>query len=141
MSLFLKENRSTYYALLDDVRRDGDWEAWLAFFLEGVRITAEGALSTAERLTNLFREDRDKISGRGRKAGSAMRVHEALKARPITSMQEVRRRSGLSFPTASSSMELLSQLGIARELTGRRRNRLFAYEGYLRLLNEGSQKT
>ena len=42
LSLYLKQNRSTYYDLLDEVRRTGDWEAWLAFFLEGVRETAEG---------------------------------------------------------------------------------------------------
>ena len=140
LSLFLKENRPTYYSLLDAVRRDGDWEAWITFFLEGVRTTAEGAVSTAGRLTTLFREDREKISARGRKAGSAMRVHDVLKARPITSMQEVSRMTGLSFPTASSSMGLLTEIGIARELTGRRRNRVFAYDGYLGVLNEGTEK-
>src|SRR5207247_8273639 len=59
LSLYLKQNRLTYYELLDRVRRDGDWEAWLAFFLEGVKQVAEGAISTAERLGEMFRtEDR-----------------------------------------------------------------------------------
>jgi hypothetical protein len=51
-----------------------------------------------------------------------LRVHEALKARPITTMQELRGRSGLSFPATSAGMDLLVELGMARELTGRKRH-------------------
>ena len=139
LSLYLKQNRATYYALLDRVRRDGDWEAWLAFFLEGVQRTAEGAVSTAQELAAMFQADRSRIEPRGRRAGSALRVHEALKARPLSSMQEVCRTTGLSFPAASSAMELLLDLGIARELTGKRRNRLFVYDRYLTVLSEGTE--
>lgn len=139
LSLYLKENRPTYYALLDAVRREGDWEAWLAFFLEGVRQTAEGAVSTAGRLAAMFNEDRSRVVPEGRRAGSALRVHEALKARPIVSLSAVCDATGLSFPAASSGMELLESLDIARELTGKRRNRLFVYERYLGVLNEGTE--
>jgi Fic family protein len=139
LSLYLKQNRPTYYELLDRVRRDGDWEAWLAFFLEGVKQVAEGAISTAERLGEMFRTDRAHVEGSGRRAGSALRVHEALKARPIQSMPGVRDTTGLSFPAVSSAMDLLVELGIARELTGKRRNRLFVYDRYLAILNEGTE--
>src|SRR5687767_2321486 len=128
LSLYFKQNRATYYDLLDRVRRDGDWEAWLAFFLEGVQRTAEGAVTTAQELAGVFQADRARIEPRGRRAGSALRVHEAIKARPISSMQEVCRITGLSFPAAGSAMDLLVELGIARELTGKRRNRLFVYD-------------
>jgi Fic family protein len=121
------------------VRRDGDWEAWLAFFLDGVKQVAEGAVSTAERLAAMVRTDREKVEGAGRRAGSALRVHEALKARPIQSMPALAAATGLAFPAASSSMELLVKLGIARELTGKRRNRLFVYDRYLSILNEGTE--
>jgi len=137
LSLYLKENRSTYYELLDRVRRTGDWEAWLAFFFAGVKATAEGAISTAHRLGELFREDRAKIEPSGRRVGSALRVHEALKARPILSLPQAGRDTGLSFPAVSSAMDLLADLGVAREFTGRRRNRLFVYDRYLAILNEG----
>ncbi|HEY8428398.1 MAG TPA: Fic family protein [Sandaracinaceae bacterium] len=140
LSLYLKQHRDTYYALLDRVRRDGDWEAWLAFFLEGVRETAEGAVTSAERLVAMFQDDRRKIEPSGRRAGSALRVHEALKARPILSLTAACEATGLSFPAASSAMELLIELGIARELTGRRRNRLFVYDGYLARLSEGTER-
>jgi Fic family protein len=139
LSLYFKQHRPDYYALLDTVRQDGDWEAWLQFFLEGVRTTAEGAVSTAERLTAMFRGHRSAIESKGRRAGSALRVHESIKARPILSMPEVCRATGLSLPAASSAMTLLVDLGIARELTGRRRNRLFVYEPYLAVLNEGTE--
>ncbi|MGH9866951.1 MAG: hypothetical protein ACREAA_02135 [Candidatus Polarisedimenticolia bacterium] len=127
------------YELLDRVRRDGDWEAWLAFFLQGVKQVAEGAVSTADRLAETFRTDRSKVEAAGRRAGSALRVHEALKSRPIQSMPSVCAATGLSFPAASSAMELLVSLGIARELTGKRRNRLFVYDRYLAILNEGTE--
>jgi Fic family protein len=139
LSLHLKQHRATYYDLLDRVRREGDWEAWLDFFLDGVRSTAEGAVATAHELAELFRADRARIETHGRRAGSALRVHDALKARAISSMPELSRTTGLSFPAASSAMELLIELGIARELTGRRRNRLFAYDRYLARLNEGTE--
>jgi Fic family protein len=139
LSLYLKQNRATYYTLLDQVRREGDWEAWLAFFLEGVRESAESAVSTAQRLAAMFQDDRGQIEPAGRRAGSALRVHEALKARPILSLSAVCDATGLSFPAASSGMDLLGSLGIARELTGKRRNRLFVYERYLDILGEGTE--
>lgn len=139
LSLYLKRNRGTYYDLLNQVRRDGDWESWLAFFLDGVRETAEGAVSTAERLAALFQADRSRIEPVGRRAGSALRVYEVLKARPIASLPAVCEATGLSFPAASSAMDLLAGLGIARELTGKRRNRLFAYDRYLAILSEGTE--
>ncbi len=139
LSLYLKQHRATYYELLDRVRREGDWEGWLEFFLHGVKEVAEGAVSTAEQLGTLFRTDHAGIERTGRRAGSALRVHEALKARPILSMSAIRDATGLSFPAVSSSMDLLVELGIARELTGKRRNRLFVYDRYLAILNEGTE--
>ena len=103
-----------------------------------MRQTAEGAVSTAQRLAAMFQDDRSRIEPTGRRAGSALRVHEALKARPIVSLPAVCEATGLSFPAASSGMHLLASLGIARELTGKRRNRLFVYDRYLAILNEGT---
>ncbi len=120
LSLYLKQRRTEHYALLDLVRREGEWETWLAFFLEGVRLTADAAADTARRLSNVFQNDRATIEAkRGRRAGSALRVHEVIKARPILSMPEIARVTGVAFPTASSAMDLLIDLGIARELTGK----------------------
>jgi Fic family protein len=139
LSLYFKQHRDEYYRLLDLVRSDGDWEAWLRFFLEGVRQTADGAVATARRLAGLFEEDRSRVQAKGRVAGSALRVHGALQARPVTTLSEVAAKTGLSFPAATAGMGALTALGIAKELTGRKRDRVFAYDRYLAVLQEGTE--
>lgn len=140
LSLFFKQHRARYYELLNHVRLTGDWEAWVAFFLEGVQVTAEAAVSTADRLSTLFRDDRDRIAASGgRRLGSTLRMHEALKARPIVSLPIACRDTRLSFQAAASAMQMLVHHGIARELTGKRRGRLFAYDAYLSVLTEGTE--
>ena len=140
LSLYLKQHRETYYDLLNQVRRTGDWEAWLAFFLEGVAQTAEGAVETADRLSAMFEKDADRIGeAGGRRAGSALRVHEALMSQPILSIPQVRGLTRLSFQAAASAMDLLANEGIAREITGKRRDRLFVYDRYLSVLGEGTE--
>lgn len=138
LSLYFKQHRAEYYDRLDACRRHGDWEAWTEFFLEGVATTAEGAVATAQKLESVFARDRLRIQAAGRKAGSALRVHEALKERPVVTMQDVTRRARLSFPAVGSGMDLLIRLGIAREVTGKKRNRVFTYARYMALLNEGT---
>ncbi len=140
LSLYFKQNRSTYYDMLSHVRRTGDWETWLVFFLEGVKLTAEGAVSTAERLSRMLQNDQSKVLATGgRRTGSALRVHDALKAQPILSLPAVCRHTHLSFATASAAMKVLANNGIAQEITGKRRNRLFVYDQYLSILNEGTE--
>ena len=140
LSLFLKQHRATYYELLNRVRLTGDWEAWVTFFLEGVRATAEAALETADRLSTLFRDDRNRLAqSAGRRLGSALRMHDALKAHPILSLPVACQDTGLSFQAAASAMEMLVGHRIARELTGKRRGRLFAYDAYLSVLTEGTE--
>ncbi|MFA4965660.1 MAG: Fic family protein [Thermoleophilia bacterium] len=138
LSLYFKQNRAEYYRLLDAVRHDGDWEAWVGFFLRGVDETATGAVSTAKRLVVLFSTDRELIQMQGRRAGSALRVFEALTSRPLLTLPGATDRTGLSFPGASDGMKLLGELGIVRELTGKKRNRVYAYDRYLALLAEGT---
>ncbi len=139
LSLYFKQNRTEYYRLLNIVRTEGDWEAWLDFFLEGVELTANNAVETAQRLLVLFREDAQRIQQAGRGASSAFRVFDALRGRPLLTIRRVCDRTGLSFPAAAKAMETLCELGIAREVTGRRRNRIFAYDECLAVLREGAE--
>lgn len=138
LSLYLKRNREMYYDLLQEVRLTGDWEKWLEFFFEGVRETAEGAVATQRRLTNLFDKDNGSIVDKGVRTSSVLRVHRALMAQPILSLAEVHERTKMAFSTASASMVALVDMGIAREITGQERNRLFVYDAYLNILNEGT---
>ena len=139
LSLYFKQNRAEYYRLLDLVRSDGDWEAWLDFFLEGVAQTATGAVHTAQRLVKLFKDDTSRIQELGRIAATALRIFDALRARPILTLKEVCKRTGISFPAAAKGMDAIIRLGLARELTGRQRNRVFVYDQYLSILNEGTE--
>ena len=139
LSLYFKRNRDDYINLLDNVRLNGDWETWLEFFLEGVRETSESAVETVRRLTTLFQQDRDRIQDIGRAAGSALRVHQSLTQRPVASISSIGDDTGLSFPTVSSALSRLTELGVVHEATGRDRNRVFLYEAYISILNEGTE--
>ena len=121
------------------MRRTGDWEAWLDFFLQGVAETAGEAESTAQRLLQMFRNDETRIQQENRAPASALRVHQALKEHPIASIQSVMERTGLSFNAASSGMKILEQMDLALEVTGQQRNRLFAYQEYMDILYEGTE--
>lgn len=139
LSLYFKQHRSEYYRLLDLVRMEGDWEAWLDFFLEGVLDTGQNAVETAQRLVALFKEDAQKVQGAGRAANTALRVFHALCERPLLTLNQACKRVGLTFPAVAKGMEALVKLGIAREITGQKRNRIFAYDRYLSILNEGTE--
>jgi Fic family protein len=139
LSLYFKQHRAEYYRLLDKVRVDGDWEAWLDFFLEGVEQTASGAVATAQALVRLFQEDATRVLALVRTATTTMRVFDAVRQRPVSTLKEISQRTGLSFPAVSKAMGVLAELSIARELTGGRRNRVFAYDRYLALLSEGAE--
>lgn len=138
LSLYFKTHRTSYYELLQRVRTEGDWEAWLSFFLKGVKETAEGAVATAQRLARLFKEDRDRIGTLGRISGSALRVHYALQQHPIQTVLTVTQRTGLTVPTVTAVMKALEAQGVVRELTGKRRGRVYSYQQYLQLLDEGT---
>ncbi len=139
LSLYLKQNRARYYGLLDRVRRDGDWETWVDFFLEGVRQTANGAVQTARRLVDLFDADTRRAEEVGRTAANALRVLAALRQRPVLGIPQLCQRAGMTFPTAAKAMQKLVEIGITRELTGQRRNRVFVYGAYLDILSEGGE--
>ena len=136
LSLYFKKHRAVYYELLQRVRIDGDWEAWTQFFAEGVRETANGAAATARRLAELFAADRERVRALRGIAGSALQVHEALKRSPLTSAKHLSTATTLSTPTVNTALAALERLGIVRETTGQKRNRLFSYAEYLRLITE-----
>jgi Fic family protein len=139
LSLYFKTHRARYYELLQKVRQSGDWEAWLEFFLEGVIETSELGVASARRLIELFDEDRKKISGLGRPAASALRVHSELQGAPLLAVPLVAKKLGISQPTIQKSLDHLQKLGIVREITGRRRRRLYEYTRYLKILDEGTE--
>ena len=139
LSLYFKTHRQHYYELLQRVREKGDWEAWLGFFLEGVKETSDQAADTAKQILELFETDRQKVEGLGRPATSALRVHQYLQTKPILSVPMAVDALKLSAPTVRKSISHLIDLDIVRETTGKQRDRLFVYSDYLDILNQGTE--
>lgn len=141
LSLYLKANRQEYYDLLQAVRMQGDWEAWLRFFLHGVQVTADQAAVTAQRILQLFQQDRQRIETLGRPANTVLRVHHLMQRHPLLTITEGVRELSMTKPTVASAFRHLADLGIVRQVKPQARNRLFVYDAYLKILNEGTEVT
>jgi len=138
LSLYFKTHRQFYYELLNNVRLSGDWEAWLDFFAEAVTVTARQAVETAQQLVDLSNIDRKKIGGLGRAAASALQIQRTLMAHPIATSGWLVEKTGITPATINKALGHLEQLGIVRELTARKRNRLFSYTKYIEIMNRGT---
>jgi Fic family protein len=136
LSLYFKARRSEYYDLLNQVRTEGDWEKWLGFFADGIREMAENAVDTAKNLLQVSNEDLGSIQQLGRLAGSCLQVHHALKRRPVGTVASLSNETGLSLPTVTAALRKLEEMGLVKETTGRRRNRVFTYRRYLDILTK-----
>ncbi len=139
LSLYFKARRADYYRLLQEVRENGAWEAWMESFLAGVRDTAAQAVDTAREIMTLFDRDRDAIQTLGRRSASAFRVHDLMQRRPLVTIQVASKELKLSLPTVGKALERLVDLGIVREVTGKQRRRVFAYRSYLDVLDRGTE--
>ncbi len=139
LSLYFKTYRQRYYELLNEVRLTGDWEAWLDFFADAVIHTATKAVEAAQQLMKLSAEDGLRINGLKRISGSAHLVHKAMLERPMASPNWVQEMTQLSPATVNACLRELEQLGIVKEITGQKRNRLYSYTEYIRIMSEGTE--
>lgn len=140
LSLYFKAHRDRYYELLQKVRKEGAWREWLRFFLEGVKETSAQAVEAARSILERFEEDRLKIrDSLGRSANSALRMHEFLQENPVVTTSRAAEEMTISRPTITSALENLQDLGIVREMTGKERYRVYAYDEYLSILHEGTE--
>lgn len=138
LSLFFKQNRQAYYDHLQSVREHGEWEAWIAFFLRGVTEIARQGIQTVQSLLRLFANDHARVEQLGRPAATALRLHQFLQRRGLTTIPDASRHLGLSQPTVTSAIAHLRALGIVRETTGRQRGKVFIYGTFMDLLSEGT---
>jgi len=137
LSVFFKKHRQTYYERLNQVRLTGDWEKWLLFFVDAIAETANQAVDTAQQLNNLKLKDKARLTELGRQAGSANQVIDALFEQPIASVNKLIALTGLTAVTVGKILDALEQqLGIVKEITGQKRNRVFAYTAYIDILNQ-----
>jgi Fic family protein len=139
LSLYFKQRRAEYYDRLGRVRTEGDWEGWMRFFARGVTEVASNAVASARRLTALVERDRERVRAIGRRAATALQVHEAMQREPVTTIPRLAARTRLSVPGVTAALERLLSLGFVREVTGRRRGRVYSYVPYVELLSEGTE--
>jgi Fic family protein len=133
LSDFLEKNKAHYYDNLTRVRTKNDLVQWLKFFLEGIRITAENSIQTFKGIIVLRASVENKIVTLGKKQMLAKQVMQYLYSQPITDMQSIAGAVNVSVPTISRLLIDFVKLEILVELTGFKRNRIFAFEQYLKL--------
>jgi Fic family protein len=139
LSLYFKRHREDYYEHLQRVRTEGDWEGWLRFFLQGVIDVAESTTRTTRRLVAMVESDRQTIHAFGRGAATAHRVHDLAARFVLLGASSAAEQLGLTSPPVYAAIDRLERAGILREATGRRRGKLYVYDQYLAILNEGTE--
>lgn len=135
LSLFFKVHRQEYYRLLNEVRSTGDWEAWLAYFLEAVTLTSRQAVSTARQIIRQISHDRQTIKQIGRSAETTMAVFDCFTRKLITDSKHIIAETGLSPATVNSALSKLQKLGIVTEITGKKRDKVYSYAMCMDVLN------
>lgn len=139
LSLYLKSNRDAYYAHLQSVRENGDWENWIKFFLTGVVDTARQATDTAQSILALFAADKKSIDDSGRSTAAVLTIHAFLQKTPIVNTTRIKEKTGLSLPTILRALTILEDLGIVYESTGKERHKVFVYGKYIQILGQGTE--
>jgi Fic family protein len=135
LSEFFRVHRQEYYDRLNSALTQDDIEGWLRFFLEGIALTAESAADTAERVIRLREEDMRSIAGIGAASEKALKLMGHLHRSPLVRIKDVETIVGLSNPNAIALIGKLTKLGILEEITGRKRNKIFAYSKYIDAFN------
>jgi len=139
LSYFLKWNRSEYYDRLSLVRENSDYEQWVRFFLQALSESAEDAVKTVRRLSELHESNTALINAMGRAGKSAGEVLRYLEAQPIIDIKKTAAVLQMAFGTVNAAVIRLEAAGILRQTNQKAgRNRIFAYEAYLDILKEGT---
>jgi Fic family protein len=136
LSGYLKQHQSVYYQRLSAVRSDGDWEAWIEFFLEGVESAAAKAEQGIVAVASLIAADRRKILESPRATPVVYRLFESLPMMPRFNVEQVKNKLNASFPTANAAVSVLEALGIVVEVTGQKKHRAYSYKRYIDLLSD-----
>lgn len=136
VSAFFEEHRRDYYDLLQGTRTRGDWRAWLVFFLEGIRVVATDAAKRSKALVALRETYRSQLQGKPR----AIALIDHLFLNPYTTAASAVRQTKVSLPTALNAIEDLVSTRILREISGRKRGRLYVAPKIYELLVPPSEK-
>ncbi|MGB5175228.1 MAG: Fic family protein [Thermoanaerobaculia bacterium] len=139
LSLFFKRHRQEYYTRLGAIRTDGDWEGWLAYFLEGIAVVADESVTLIRSLFDVLTKDRSRYLHSGGATVVGARLFESLPQHPLVTVKSVVKICDTTKPTAAKAIGSLTDAGILEEVSGRSRDRAWAYRQYLDLLREGTE--
>jgi Fic family protein len=139
LSLYFKTHRQTYYQLLNDVRLNGDWETWLEFFADAIEYTANAAVDTAKQLMTLAQTDTEILQQQGRLSNTLTKLHQALLQRPVATAAWLEQCTALAPATIQSGLQTLEKMKLVEELTGKQRDRVYAYKAYIDIMNQGNE--
>ena len=138
LSAYLKAHQQEYYDRLTQVRNDGNFEAWIRFFLEGIRDVSRMVLETTKRIQLLERTDTDRLVAAG-EGSHGITLLRGLMRQPIVLVQDVARITGVSYNKANALIAACEELGILLQTSSGRRNRRFMYQQYVTILSEGTE--
>jgi Fic family protein len=138
LSYYFKQNRMEYYDRLQAVRDKGEWELWLSFFLEGMYKASQDAIETSMRILDLRKEKQGIITGKlGKNSGPSLILCDELFNRPLITVNAIVEITKLSYPNANHLASVFEDLGILKEITGQKRNRIYEFVEYMDILNKG----
>jgi len=138
ISLFLKANRIEYFDRMTEVRRSGNYEQWISFFLRAVSVSAQDSLKAIDDLTALHDANLTRVLALGRASHTTARLLAYCEEHPIINVPTTAKALNLTFVTADAAIQRLVTLGILTQTTSNRRNRLFSYISYLDILRQGT---
>lgn len=136
LSGYLKKHQAEYYRLLSGIRTEGNWEAWIAFFLEGLTTAADEAERAIVEIATLVASHRRCLLESPKAGPAAYRLFELLPMMPRFTVERVKQKLATTFPTANAAVRTLCDLGIVAEMTGQKKNRTFGYQSYIALLTK-----
>ena len=136
ISYFLKKNQIEYYDRISEVRRTGNFEQWIRFFLEAVSKAASDSLEAIRQLSVLHDTNVEKLPKTTRSKDNLRAVFDYIEQYPIIDIKKTAKELEVSYNTVAAAVRKLVELGILQETTNAARNRVFAYEEYLAILRK-----
>lgn len=136
VSYFLKKNQIEYYDRMSEVRRLGNYEQWINFFLEALYAAAEDSLDMIQRLASLHDRNIEKLPKTTRSKDNLRNLFDYIEQHPIMDIKRTADALHLSYNTVAAGVKKLEDVGILSETTNVSRNRVFAYEEYLQILRK-----
>jgi len=133
LSDFFERQREDYYDLLLGVSRDGNWDPWLRYFIRGVAEQSRAAEETGHKILDLQKKYRQQLQKES-VSTAALQLLDMLFVNPFVSLPGVSDYLKVTWPTAKASVERLVKLGILREVSGRKRGRIYCAEELLDVL-------